>query len=397
MSRKNRIFAAVLLALAGAVISVLLFVPPPASAAEGEYVYRVKAGDSLYLIAARFGTSVSDLMAANHLTSDMIMVDQVLTLPASSLYVEYIVQPGDTLYLISKQFSTAVEKLKTLNKLVSDTIYPGQALVVPRCFVSYTVKAGDTLYLLGQRYGVTVEDLMKINRLSSTTLLVGQVLLVPSYVPSRGEVPRPPTVSWQIPAGTVLVHVAAGESLWDLAQRYNTTMEAIKLTNHLHSDILRIGQPLFVPVNSSSPAAVEAPTVKKLPGYGEWLDWEYAAWIFDPGSEATVKDLVTGKQFRVKRYGGSNHADCEPLTSSDTAIMHDIYGGSWSWARRAVLVYTGGRVLAASMNGMPHGGEEIMDNNFSGHFCIHFLNSRTHGTNVVDPEHQAMVQKAAGY
>lgn len=397
MSRKNRVFVALFSVLAGAVIGVLLFMSPPASAAEGEYVYRVKAGDSLYLIATRFGTSVSDLMAANHLTSDMIMADQVLTLPASSLYVEYIVQPGDTLYLISKRFATTVEKLKSLNKLTVDTIYPGQALIVPRCFGSYTVKAGDTLYLLGQRYGVTVEDLMKINRLSSATLMVGQVLLIPGYVPSREEAPRPPTVSWQVPPGAVLVHVAAGESLWDLAQRYNTAMEAIKLTNHLHSDILRINQPLFVPVSSSSPVAVEAPTVKKLPGYGEWLDWEYAAWIFDPGSEAVVKDLVTGKQFRVKRYGGSNHADCEPLTSADTEIMRGIYGGSWSWARRAVLVYTSNRVLAASMNGMPHGGEEILDNNFSGHFCIHFLNSRTHGTNVVDPEHQAMVQKAAGY
>ena len=55
-----------------------------------------------------------------------------------------------------------------------------------------------------------------------------------------------------------------------------------------------------------------------------------------------------------------------------------------------------GVTLAASINGMPHGGGSIADNNFEGHICIHFLNSRTHGTDNVDPDHQNAVGEAAG-
>jgi hypothetical protein len=48
------------------------------------------------------------------------------------------------------------------------------------------------------------------------------------------------------------------------------------------------------------------------------------------------------------------------------------------------------------MNGMPHGGQSIKTNNFKGHFCIHFKNSRTHAGNRLDKSHQAAVKKAAG-
>ena len=86
--------------------------------------------------------------------------------------------------------------------------------------------------------------------------------------------------------------------------------------------------------------------------------------------------------------------DTEPLTAEDTAIMKSIYGGSWSWDRRAILVMYNGHVYAASMNGMNHGTTTIADNNFDGHFCIHFYNSRTHETDRVDEDHQAAVARA---
>ena len=46
------------------------------------------------------------------------------------------------------------------------------------------------------------------------------------------------------------------------------------------------------------------------------------------------------------------------------------------------------------MNGMPHGSDSIKDNDFDGHHCIHFTNSRTHGTTVVCALHQAAIRKA---
>lgn len=115
------------------------------------------------------------------------------------------------------------------------------------------------------------------------------------------------------------------------------------------------------------------------------------------GAVVTVKDCKTGKTFQAKRWSGSNHADMEPLTKSDTATMKSIYGGKWSWDRRSILVKYNGHVYAASMNGMPHGTTTISNNNFAGHFCIHFYGSKTHESNKVDPDHKAAEAAAMNY
>jgi hypothetical protein len=130
--------------------------------------------------------------------------------------------------------------------------------------------------------------------------------------------------------------------------------------------------------------------------YGQFLDWEEVRQYFNKYSSATVVDLDTGLQFNVQRRGGSSHADVQPLTAEDTAVMKTIYDGKWSWKRRAViLVLENGMRIAGSMNGMPHGQGAIAGNKFQGHFCIHFRDSKTHGSRQVDLAHQMMVWKAA--
>jgi len=130
--------------------------------------------------------------------------------------------------------------------------------------------------------------------------------------------------------------------------------------------------------------------------YGELVAWDDAKTGVPLKSKVTVVDLETGLTFRAQRRAGSLHADVQPLTKQDTATMKHIYDGSWSWKRRAILVLYGGRKIAGSMHGMPHGGDGIPDNDFSGHFCIHFLGSSTHKTGAEDYAHQLMVHKAAG-
>lgn len=118
--------------------------------------------------------------------------------------------------------------------------------------------------------------------------------------------------------------------------------------------------------------------------------------IFHRGMIVKVTHVNTGLTFFARRFGGRFHADNEPLTVEDTNILRQIYGGSFSWGREAIIVEIGDRRIAASMNGMPHGGELIQDNNFQGHFCIHFYGSFLHETGRRDAEHQAMVRYAAG-
>jgi hypothetical protein len=123
--------------------------------------------------------------------------------------------------------------------------------------------------------------------------------------------------------------------------------------------------------------------------------WEEVNNILPRYSKFTVVDLETGMKFRVQRRAGSNHADVQPLTSKDTAIMKEIYNGKWSWKRRAIIVVSDYGKIAASMHGMPHGGGALK-NNFPGHFCIHFYGSTTHRTNFMDLSHKLMILKSAG-
>ena len=130
--------------------------------------------------------------------------------------------------------------------------------------------------------------------------------------------------------------------------------------------------------------------------YGKLVPWDEARYEIPNRAIVTVLDLRTGLTFRAQRRAGSSHADVQPLTSQDTKIMKQIYNGQWSWDRRAVLVRASREWIAASMHGMPHGGDGIPGNDFNGHFCIHFLGSTTHRSRNLDAAHQAMVYRAAG-
>ncbi|HWJ79373.1 MAG TPA: hypothetical protein VNR61_15000, partial [Niallia sp.] len=81
----------------------------------------------------------------------------------------------------------------------------------------------------------------------------------------------------------------------------------------------------------------------------EMLSWEKVHEILPKYSKFTVLDVETGKKFKVQRRAGNRHADVQPLTSKDTKIMKEIYGGKWSWKRRAIIVIHRDRWIAASM------------------------------------------------
>ena len=125
------------------------------------------------------------------------------------------------------------------------------------------------------------------------------------------------------------------------------------------------------------------------------LDWfESVNTIFPMFTNTRVLDVQTKTVYIVQRTGGHNHADVEPIDIENKEKFLALYGGVWSWARRPVLVEINGMWVAASINGMPHGYSLITDNGMNGHTCIHFLNSKTHGTKKVDAAHQNAVEKA---
>ena len=128
-----------------------------------------------------------------------------------------------------------------------------------------------------------------------------------------------------------------------------------------------------------------------IEGQVQLSTWDEINEIWEKGTTALVTDVETGLQYTTYRFGGWYHADCEPLTAEDTAIMNEIYGGTWSWDRRAIWVTINGVTYAASQNGMPHLASPVSGNDFDGHYCIHFYHSKVHETSAECPRHQACV------
>lgn len=158
---------------------------------DGENVYIVKAGDNLYSIAQKFGTTVDAIKKLNNLTSNTLSIGQVLRIPSSGSSSEpetgtttYIVKAGDTLYGIANRFGTTVDAIKSLNNLTSNSLSIGQILKIPTSSssntINYTVKAGDSLWAIARTFNTTVNEIKNLNNLTSDVLSIGQVLRIPN-------------------------------------------------------------------------------------------------------------------------------------------------------------------------------------------------------------------------
>lgn len=99
----------------------------------GTTQYTVRAGDSLWLIAQRYGTTVDAIKRLNGLTSDRLDIGQVLKIPASNAlsYIEYTVRSGDTLWLLARRYQTTVDAIKRMSGITSDQLSIGQVLRIP--------------------------------------------------------------------------------------------------------------------------------------------------------------------------------------------------------------------------------------------------------------------------
>ena len=203
--------------------------------------YTVVRGDSLWSISKKYGITVDELKNANNLTSNSLSIGQILIIPSKKetpiTQNTYTVVSGDSLYSIARRFNTTVDAIKSLNNLTTNNLAIGQILMLPQSiniepqdYINYTVVKGDNLYAIARRYNTTQDELMKFNNLSSNLLSIGQIIKIPTNTKAE-----------------ITYTVKSGDNLYNIANRYNTTVNEIKSKNNLTSNVLQIGQTLKIP------------------------------------------------------------------------------------------------------------------------------------------------------
>lgn len=140
--------------------------------------------------------------------------------------------------------------------------------------------------------------------------------------------------------------------------------------------------------SSTNSAAYYKSKVVKLNWYGTGQN------VLKKGEYGYIYDIKSGQTIKIKRMGGSNHADVEPATASDTAKLKAACGGEFSWDSRPVILIANGKYVACAINTLPHGDQTITDNNYDGQFCLHMVGSKTHGSDSVNETHQDTIDDA---
>jgi len=256
---------------------------PPASG-----LYTVSRGDTLWRIARRFGVSETELVHVHRLRNrHRIHPGQRLRIPGAGPSAEptvvasasepsgdaddaeatseagaaaeatsppepektalYVVRRGDTLSEIGRRFGVSQHRIAAHNGLRSrNRIYPGQRLRIPGSSVvlasvepsvTHVVRRGDTLWEIARRYGVSQWQIASYNDLDSRhRILPGQRLHIPG---ASGA------VATKAPSHYV---VRRGDTLWEIARRYDVSEHQIAAENGLRSrHRIQPGQKLRIP------------------------------------------------------------------------------------------------------------------------------------------------------
>ncbi len=170
---------------------------PPAST-----YYTVQAGDNLESIAQKYNVSVAQIKSWNNKESDTIYVGEKLRLESSTVNsspsthtITYKVKSGDNLSSLSARYHVSIEEIKALNKLKRDELYIDEVLKIKTSYDEdktasvnpvkkrfYSVRRGDSLSEIARNYQVSVDDIVKWNKKNNKNVYIGEKLTIYSNI-----------------------------------------------------------------------------------------------------------------------------------------------------------------------------------------------------------------------
>jgi membrane-bound lytic murein transglycosylase D len=260
----------------------------PSKLASGLFVeHKVKNGETLSNISQKYGVPLSVIMETNALTKKhLLRIGQRLLIPAQNASIDrsspsetkekevtfYTVKEGETLSDIASRFNTSPSQIEKLNGLKNpDYLKKGQRLKLPpanageeKTFIEHEVKKGETLAYLAGKYGVTVSDLVEANDLSNKNMLrTGQYLLIPTKLTVADAGKKAADLKGHSEKIT-LYTAKKGDTVSDLASRFNSSPQSIKKVNSLENpDLIKKGQKLKIPVGDQK--------INSIGTEGKWI------------------------------------------------------------------------------------------------------------------------------
>jgi len=160
--------------------------------------HRVKRGETLSTIARRYHTSVKRIALANNIRKyNYIVEGKILEIPLKGTIISkpkyihastHVVKSGDSLWIIARRYGTTTTKIQEINKLSTTNLYIGQILKIPGLKEEshpiadlgiYKVKSGDSPFMIAKKHNMHLERLLRINHLTpKSKIYPGQKLYV---------------------------------------------------------------------------------------------------------------------------------------------------------------------------------------------------------------------------
>lgn len=285
------------------------------------YEYTVLPSEGLFAVSKKFGVSQSDILKVNPGVNEL-KVGQKIKVPVLESEHIHTVAKGETLFSLAKTYKTTVDDLVRLNPQAKDGIKSGQKLkiitnnaappiVATRATTSasatapvatasksqvvsndtirnHTIVSGETLYSLAGKYKTTVDEIIRLNPEVAKGLKVGQVIKVPTR--KRSDVPKDQTNRMHT--------VASGETLYSLANSYNTSVDEIIRLNPDVSGGLKTGSSIIIPREKDGYIYHTIQDKETLFSVSKWYDLtQEEVLATNPGLSAS--NFVIGKVVRL--------------------------------------------------------------------------------------------------